>query len=100
MAGFLAMVPGIVWQYYRHSVLRIPGAYTTYAFFEWGLVIWDIAFDAVAISELSHIRVHLSSCLLEILLTICQVCCHRCVCRIWQSHPDRVGSAFTSEGMS
>ena len=56
MLGFLATIPPLIWQYYRHSVLRIAGAYTTYAFFEWGLVVWDIAFDAAAAGDVRDLR--------------------------------------------
>ena len=55
--GFLLSIPPLIWLYYRHSVLRIPGAYTHYAFLEWSLVFWDVAFDSVAMSELKHLRV-------------------------------------------
>ncbi|RXK35959.1 hypothetical protein M231_06782 [Tremella mesenterica] len=68
MIAFISMVPFLMWHYYRHSVLRIPGAYTVYAFFEWSLVVWDIAFDAVSISELGHLRVRESLLLVTILL--------------------------------
>lgn len=54
--GFLATIPPLVWQYYRHSVLRIAGAYTVYAFFEWSLVIWDIGFDALAAGDVRHLQ--------------------------------------------
>lgn len=43
--------------YYRHAVKRIPGAYTHYSFPEWSLVFWDVSFDAIAMTELSHLRV-------------------------------------------
>jgi hypothetical protein len=56
MGGFLATIPPLVYQYYRHSTLRIAGAYTTYAFFEWGLVICDIAFDAAAAGDVRDLR--------------------------------------------
>ncbi|WVR00084.1 hypothetical protein IAU59_007226 [Kwoniella sp. CBS 9459] len=55
--GFLAMIPPLIWLFYRHSVARIPGAYTYYSMFEWSLVIWDVAFDAVAASELGHLQI-------------------------------------------
>lgn len=29
-------------------------AYTTYSFFEWSLVLLDVAFDAVTVIEFSH----------------------------------------------
>ncbi|CAD6582430.1 MAG: hypothetical protein TREMPRED_003280, partial [Tremellales sp. Tagirdzhanova-0007] len=54
--GFLSTIPFVVWTYYRHSVMKIPGAYTYYAFLEWSLIFWDVAFDAVAVFELQRIR--------------------------------------------
>ncbi|ORX35356.1 Frag1/DRAM/Sfk1 family-domain-containing protein [Kockovaella imperatae] len=56
-AGFLLTIPPLVWMFYRHSVLRIPGAYTHYSLLEWSLVFWDVAFDAIAITELKDIRI-------------------------------------------
>ncbi|WVF72912.1 hypothetical protein IAT40_007730 [Kwoniella sp. CBS 6097] len=55
--GFLSMVPPLIWLFYRHSVARTPGAYTYYSMFEWSLVIWDVAFDAVAVQELGHLQI-------------------------------------------
>ncbi|KKA30860.1 hypothetical protein TD95_000749 [Thielaviopsis punctulata] len=43
---FGALFP-MVYFFIQHKVHRIPGAYTTYAFFEWSLVLSDVAFDAV-----------------------------------------------------
>jgi len=57
LGGFLATIPPLIWMYYRHSVQRIPGAYTHYSFFEWSLVFWDVSFDSIAMTELSHLRV-------------------------------------------
>lgn len=37
--AFFASIPFMCIFYYRHKVLRIPGAYTTYSFFEWNLII-------------------------------------------------------------
>lgn len=37
--AFFASIPFMCLFYYRHKVLRIPGAYTTYSFFEWNLIV-------------------------------------------------------------
>lgn len=37
--AFFASIPFMCLFYYRHKVLLIPGAYTTYSFFEWNLII-------------------------------------------------------------
>ncbi|ORY84480.1 Frag1/DRAM/Sfk1 family-domain-containing protein [Protomyces lactucae-debilis] len=44
---FGTMVP-LIYFFIQHKVHRIPGAYTIYAFLEWSLVLYDVAFDAVA----------------------------------------------------
>ncbi|EGE01893.1 calcofluor white hypersensitive protein [Trichophyton equinum CBS 127.97] len=43
---FATLVP-LVYFFIQHKVHKIPGAYTTYAFFEWALILFDVAFDAV-----------------------------------------------------
>ncbi|GAB7363365.1 hypothetical protein MBLNU230_g3645t1 [Neophaeotheca triangularis] len=43
---FGTLVP-LVYFFIQHKVHRVPGAYTIYAFFEWALVLLDVAFDAV-----------------------------------------------------
>ena len=38
--SFFACTPFMAFFFYRHNVLRIPGAYSYYAYFEWGLIIF------------------------------------------------------------
>ncbi|KAL2016410.1 hypothetical protein VTK56DRAFT_3795 [Thermocarpiscus australiensis] len=45
-AFFGTLVP-LVYFFIQHKVHRVPGAYTIYAFFEWALIFFDVAFDAV-----------------------------------------------------
>ncbi|KAJ9624163.1 Protein cwh43 [Taxawa tesnikishii (nom. ined.)] len=45
-AFFGTLVP-LVYFFIQHKVHKVPGAYTIYAFFEWSLVLLDVAFDAV-----------------------------------------------------
>ncbi|KAJ4289921.1 Protein cwh43 [Collariella sp. IMI 366227] len=45
-AFFGTLIP-LVYFFIQHKVHRVPGAYTTYAFFEWSLILFDVAFDAV-----------------------------------------------------
>ncbi|KAF9583840.1 hypothetical protein BGW38_008357 [Lunasporangiospora selenospora] len=47
---FGALFP-MVYFFIQHNVHRIPGAYTHYAFFEWSLIISDLAFDAVCMLD-------------------------------------------------
>lgn len=39
-SAFFGMIPFMIFFFYRHKVLEIHGAYTHYAFFEWGLIIF------------------------------------------------------------
>ncbi|QSZ31418.1 hypothetical protein DSL72_000983 [Monilinia vaccinii-corymbosi] len=43
---FGTLVP-LIYFFIQHKVHRVAGAYTTYAFFEWALILFDVAFDAV-----------------------------------------------------
>ncbi|ORX62853.1 hypothetical protein DM01DRAFT_1297685 [Hesseltinella vesiculosa] len=45
--AFFGSLPPMIYYFIQHKVHRIPGAYTTYAFFEWSLILYDVAFDAV-----------------------------------------------------
>ncbi|KAG0203146.1 hypothetical protein BGX28_004494 [Mortierella sp. GBA30] len=47
---FGALIP-MVHFFIQHNIHRIPGAYTYYAFFEWSLIISDLAFDAVCMID-------------------------------------------------
>ncbi|KAI5859843.1 Frag1/DRAM/Sfk1 family-domain-containing protein [Durotheca rogersii] len=48
LAGaFFGAIPPMVYFYIQHKVHRVAGAYTVYSFFEWSLVLFDVAFDAV-----------------------------------------------------
>lgn len=39
-SAFFGMMPFMIFFFYRHKVLEIPGAYTHYSFFEWGLIVF------------------------------------------------------------
>ncbi|XXH02108.1 Protein cwh43 [Hypoxylon texense] len=45
--AFFGMIPFMVYFFIQHKIHRVAGAYTTYAFFEWSLILFDVAFDAV-----------------------------------------------------
>ncbi|KAJ3826969.1 Frag1/DRAM/Sfk1 family-domain-containing protein [Lentinula raphanica] len=47
---FLSIVP-LVYFFIQHKVYRVPGAYTHYSFFEWGLIFLDVLYDACAEEE-------------------------------------------------
>ncbi|KAJ7274491.1 Frag1/DRAM/Sfk1 family-domain-containing protein [Mycena haematopus] len=48
---FLSIIP-LVYFYLQHKVHRVPGAYTHYSLFEWGLIALDLMFDSLAEDEL------------------------------------------------
>jgi len=43
---FGTLVP-LIYFFIQHKVHKVAGAYTIYAFFEWSLILFDVAFDAV-----------------------------------------------------
>ncbi|KAI9147730.1 Protein CWH43 [Paramyrothecium foliicola] len=55
-AFFGTLVP-LIYFFIQHKVHRVAGAYTTYAFFEWSLIIFDVAFDAVTALDFSTFEV-------------------------------------------
>ncbi|CAK7274987.1 Protein cwh43 [Sporothrix epigloea] len=46
-SAFFGTIVPLVYFFIQHKVHRVPGAYTIYAFFEWALVLFDVAFDAI-----------------------------------------------------
>ncbi|KAJ3734145.1 hypothetical protein DFJ43DRAFT_1170983 [Lentinula guzmanii] len=58
-AFFLSIVP-LVYFFVQHKVHRIPGAYTQYSFFEWGLIFLDVLYDACAEEEFRLNDLHVS----------------------------------------
>ncbi|KAJ2786113.1 Protein cwh43 [Coemansia javaensis] len=50
-ALFFGSIPPMVYFFINHKVHRIAGAYTTYAFFEWALILFDVMFDSLATTE-------------------------------------------------
>ncbi|KAJ5033629.1 uncharacterized protein L3040_008741 [Drepanopeziza brunnea f. sp. 'multigermtubi'] len=45
-AFFGTLVP-LIYFFIQHKVHKVAGAYTTYAFFEWALVLFDVGFDSI-----------------------------------------------------
>ncbi|GAA5806777.1 hypothetical protein MFLAVUS_000125 [Mucor flavus] len=52
--AFFTTLPPMIYFFIQHKVQKVPGAYTTYAFFEWSLILYDIAFDAVTAIEFQN----------------------------------------------
>ncbi|KAJ9479393.1 Protein CWH43 [Pseudozyma hubeiensis] len=57
--SFFSCTPFMGFFFYRHNALRIPGAYSHYAYFEWGLIIFDLLFDAASVYDLSRFEIHI-----------------------------------------
>ncbi|KAK8038241.1 hypothetical protein PG994_015008 [Apiospora phragmitis] len=55
-AFFGTLIP-LVYFFIQHKVHRVAGAYTTYAFFEWSLILLDVAFDAVTVLDFSTFEI-------------------------------------------
>ncbi|KAK9796921.1 hypothetical protein SCARD494_04004 [Seiridium cardinale] len=55
-AFFGTLVP-LIYFFIQHKVHRVAGAYTTYAFFEWSLILFDVAFDAVTALDFSTFEI-------------------------------------------
>ncbi|KAI3395657.1 hypothetical protein diail_1023 [Diaporthe ilicicola] len=54
---FYGSIIPLIYFFIQHKVHRVPGAYTTYAFFEWSLVLLDVAFDAVTALDFDSFEV-------------------------------------------
>ncbi|KAJ2707448.1 Protein cwh43 [Coemansia sp. IMI 203386] len=48
---FFGNIVPLVYYFIQHKVHRVAGAYTTYAFFEWALIVFDVMFDSLAMVE-------------------------------------------------
>ncbi|KIY68857.1 hypothetical protein CYLTODRAFT_489477 [Cylindrobasidium torrendii FP15055 ss-10] len=57
-AFFTTIIP-LVYFYIQHKVYRVPGAYTRYAFFEWGLIFLDVFFDSYVGRELEDASIQI-----------------------------------------
>ncbi|CAE6426794.1 unnamed protein product [Rhizoctonia solani] len=55
--SFFGAIPPMIYFFIRHKVQKIPGAYTHYSFFEWWLIVADIAFDSLKSAEFSTIEI-------------------------------------------
>lgn len=57
---FFTLIP-LIYFFIQHKVHRIPGAYTTYAFFEWALIVFDLMFDAGTLYEFKNFEIAIVS---------------------------------------
>ncbi|KAL1863097.1 Protein cwh43 [Diaporthe australafricana] len=55
--AFYGSIIPLIYFFIQHKVHRVAGAYTTYAFFEWSLVLLDVAFDAVTALDFDSFEV-------------------------------------------
>lgn len=57
---FFGLLVPMLYQYYQHQVMIVPGAYSRYAYFEWSLIALDVGFDALAFHDFKDIKINLS----------------------------------------
>lgn len=55
---FGSLIP-LIYFFIQHKVSKVPGAYTRYAFFEWALVLFDVAFDSVTVFDFKALEIRL-----------------------------------------
>ncbi|KAF2242021.1 calcofluor white hypersensitive protein-like protein [Trematosphaeria pertusa] len=55
--SFFGTIAPLIYFFIQHKVHRVAGAYTTYSFFEWSLVLLDVAFDAVTVIDFSNFEI-------------------------------------------
>ncbi|KAI2606778.1 Frag1/DRAM/Sfk1 family-domain-containing protein [Hypoxylon sp. NC1633] len=56
-AAFFSTIPFMMYFFVQHKIHRVAGAYTTYAFFEWSLILFDVAFDAVTALDFESLEI-------------------------------------------
>ncbi|KAI9567300.1 Frag1/DRAM/Sfk1 family-domain-containing protein [Boletus coccyginus] len=59
-SSFFALIIPLVYFFIQHKVHRIPGAYTRYAFFEWGLIFLDVLYDSISGADFKHCNLQAS----------------------------------------
>ncbi|KAF7728465.1 hypothetical protein EC973_006018 [Apophysomyces ossiformis] len=57
MIAFFGTLGPMIYYFLQHKVHKVPGAYTTYAFFEWSLILYDVAFDAVTAIDFQNFEI-------------------------------------------
>ncbi|KAK9248139.1 Frag1/DRAM/Sfk1 family-domain-containing protein [Lipomyces tetrasporus] len=55
--AFYVMIIPLVYFFIQHKINHIPGAYTTYAFFEWSLIFFDVAYDSASVFDFSAFEI-------------------------------------------
>lgn len=63
--AFFAMLVPLVYFFIQHKVHDVPGSYSVYAYFEWSLIILDIAFDAWTACDFKDIDISLNTAKLD-----------------------------------
>ncbi|KAH7028872.1 Frag1/DRAM/Sfk1 family-domain-containing protein [Microdochium trichocladiopsis] len=59
-SAFFGTIVPLVYFFIQHKVHHVAGAYTTYAFFEWSLILFDVGFDAVTALDFSNLQITIS----------------------------------------
>ncbi|KAK7204523.1 Frag1/DRAM/Sfk1 family-domain-containing protein [Myxozyma melibiosi] len=55
--SFFVMIVPLVYYFIQHKVNHVAGAYTIYAFFEWSLIFFDVAFDAATAFDFGALEI-------------------------------------------
>lgn len=63
---FISLGP-LVYFFIEHKVNVVAGAYSIYAYFEWGLIILDVAFDTWSIWDLAHVNITINGQGIEVI---------------------------------
>ncbi|KAI5985982.1 hypothetical protein EDD15DRAFT_2511582 [Pisolithus albus] len=58
MLFFGSIIP-MIYFFVRHKVYKIPGAYTWYSFFEWGLILLDILYDSITGIDFERLKLQI-----------------------------------------
>ncbi|KAI6147018.1 Frag1/DRAM/Sfk1 family-domain-containing protein [Pisolithus thermaeus] len=61
---FVSVIP-MIYFFVQHKVYRIPGAYTWYSFFEWGLILLDILYDSITGIDFERSQLQVSLAFLD-----------------------------------
>ncbi|OBZ86808.1 Protein CWH43 [Choanephora cucurbitarum] len=54
--AFFGTLPPMIYFFLQHKMHHVPGAYTIYAFFEWSLIIYDVAFDGITAFDFKRLE--------------------------------------------
>lgn len=59
--AFFGMLAPLIYYFIQHKVHEVAGAYSVYAYFEWALIVLDVAFDAWSAKDLADLEIQITS---------------------------------------